>query len=96
MEVEKVFVQQLSIWRTYLGTLQEFKDLIAFVVVKSMEPHVGLVLPLTQADEGFRKMPKGNTAGKVVVSSYCLIAPRISSFCSSQCFYVLHRRKRLF
>jgi NADPH:quinone reductase-like Zn-dependent oxidoreductase len=68
MEVEKIFVEQLSIRGTYLGTLQEFKDLVSFVVVKSIEPHVGLVLPLAQADDGFRKMLEGRTAGKIVVT----------------------------
>jgi NADPH:quinone reductase-like Zn-dependent oxidoreductase len=68
IEVGKVFVQQLNIRGSYLGTLQEFKDLIAFVIAKSIKPHVGLVLPLDQAEVGLRKMFEGETAGKIVVT----------------------------
>jgi NADPH:quinone reductase-like Zn-dependent oxidoreductase len=68
MEANKVFVEQLNIRGSYLGTLQEFKDLISFVVAKSIVPHVGLVLPLSQADIGFRSMLDGKTAGKIVVT----------------------------
>lgn len=68
MDVGRVFVEQLSIRGSYLGTLQEFKDLISFVVAKSIVPHVGLVLPLSQADVGFKKMLGGKTAGKIVVT----------------------------
>jgi NADPH:quinone reductase-like Zn-dependent oxidoreductase len=68
MNVERVFVEQLTIRGSYLGTLQEFKDLISFVVAKGIVPHVGLVLPLSEANVGFYKMIEGNTAGKVVVT----------------------------
>jgi NADPH:quinone reductase-like Zn-dependent oxidoreductase len=68
MEVGKVFVEQLNIRGSYLGTLEEFKDLISFVVAKSVVPHVGLVLPLNQADVGFRAMLDEKTAGKIVVT----------------------------
>ncbi|KAE9375229.1 NAD(P)-binding protein [Stipitochalara longipes BDJ] len=68
MQVEKVFVEQLNIRGSYLGTLQEFKDLISFVVAKSIVPFVGRVLPLSEADIGFQAMVDGKTAGKTVVT----------------------------
>jgi NADPH:quinone reductase-like Zn-dependent oxidoreductase len=68
IEVEKVFVEQLNIRGSYLGTLQEFKDLISFVVEKGIVPHVGRVLPLREADVGFRAMIDGKTAGKIFVT----------------------------
>jgi NADPH:quinone reductase-like Zn-dependent oxidoreductase len=68
MEVNKVFVEQLNIRGTYLGTLEEFKDLISFVVAKSIVPHVSLVLSLNRADVGFRAMLDGKTVGKIVVT----------------------------
>ena len=68
LNIQKVFVEQLSIRGSYLGTLQEFKDLISFVVAKTIVPHVGLVLPLSEADVGFRAMLEGKTAGKIVVT----------------------------
>jgi D-arabinose 1-dehydrogenase-like Zn-dependent alcohol dehydrogenase len=68
LNVQKVFVEQLNIRGSYLGTLQEFKDLISFVVAKAIVPHVGHVLPLREADVGFRAMLEGKTAGKIVVT----------------------------
>ncbi|PMD44828.1 NAD(P)-binding protein [Hyaloscypha variabilis F] len=68
MEFEKVFVEQLNIRGSYLGTLQEFKDLISFVMEKSIVPHVGRVLPLSEVDVGFQAMIDGKTAGKIVVT----------------------------
>ncbi len=52
----------------FVGTKMEFEELIAFVVEKGIVPHVGLVLPLGQADVGFRKMLEGQTDGKIVVT----------------------------
>ncbi|KAF4626678.1 hypothetical protein G7Y89_g11480 [Cudoniella acicularis] len=63
-----IFVNQLNIRGSYLGTLQEFKDLIAFVVSKGIKPHIGLVLPLEEADIGFQRMIEGKTDGKIVVT----------------------------
>ena len=68
MEVSRVFVEQLTIKGSYLGTLEEFKDLIAFVVSKSIKPHIGATLPMAKTAEGFRMMFEGKTDGKVVVT----------------------------
>ncbi|KAG4431747.1 hypothetical protein IFR05_012781 [Cadophora sp. M221] len=66
MEVSHVFVEQLNVNGSYLGTLEEFKDLIAFVVAKSIKPHIGVVLPMAQTVEGFQKMIDGKKDGKIV------------------------------
>ncbi|PVH89109.1 NAD(P)-binding protein [Cadophora sp. DSE1049] len=68
MEVSHVFVEQLTVKGSYLGTLEEFKDLIAFLVSKSIKPHIGIVLPMARAADGFRMMFEGKTNGKVVVT----------------------------
>ncbi|KAK0102275.1 hypothetical protein ONS95_005897 [Cadophora gregata] len=67
MELSHVFVEQLTVKGAYLGTLEEYKDLIAFVVAKSIKPHIGIVLPMAQTAEGFQMMIEGKTDGKVVV-----------------------------
>ena len=54
-----------------MGTLEEFEDLIWSVVSNSIKAHIGLVLPLEKADEGFKKMLTGETEGKIVVTT-CL------------------------
>jgi len=61
-------INQISVHGNYLGTLEEFKDLIAFVVAKKIKPHVGLVVSLKEAGVGFQRMVDGRTDGKIVVT----------------------------
>jgi len=68
IELMSIVINQLNIKGSYLGTLEEFRDLISFVVAKGVKPHVGLVLPMEQADVGFRKMIDGQTEGKIVIT----------------------------
>ena len=68
LDVTKVFVQQIDIRGSYLGTLEEFKTLIALVSKKGIKPHVGLVIPLEEAAEGIRRMLSGETEGKFVIT----------------------------
>jgi D-arabinose 1-dehydrogenase-like Zn-dependent alcohol dehydrogenase len=64
----QLFVHQISVRGSYAGTLQEFKDLISFVIAKDIKPYIGLVLPLEKADEGIRKMLDGKSDGKIVIT----------------------------
>ena len=50
-----------------MGTCGELADLLAFVANPG-SPEIGLQLPMTQAEEGFRAMLDGETAGKIVVT----------------------------
>jgi NADPH:quinone reductase-like Zn-dependent oxidoreductase len=68
IDVTEVFVQQIDIRGSYLGTLEEFKNLISFVMAKEIKPHVGLVIPIEQVGEGLRKILDGETEGKIVVT----------------------------
>ncbi|KAH6682994.1 hypothetical protein B0J14DRAFT_574815 [Halenospora varia] len=68
IDLRTVFVNQINIRGSYLGTSEEFRDLIAFVVTKNIKPHIGLILPFDQADIGFQRMVDGKTDGKIVVT----------------------------
>jgi NADPH:quinone reductase-like Zn-dependent oxidoreductase len=68
IDVTNLFVQQIDIRGSYLGKLEEFRDLISFVSLKDIKPHVGLMIPLEEAAEGLRKMLGGETEGKIVVT----------------------------
>jgi len=63
-----IVINQIDIKGSYLGTLQEFRDLISFVVAKGIKPLIGLVIPMEEANAGFQKMIDGETAGKIVVT----------------------------
>jgi NADPH:quinone reductase-like Zn-dependent oxidoreductase len=67
-ELMSIVINQVDIKGSYLGTLQEFRDLISFVVAKGIKPLIGLVLPMKEADIGFRKMIDGETAAKIVIT----------------------------
>jgi D-arabinose 1-dehydrogenase-like Zn-dependent alcohol dehydrogenase len=49
-----------------MGTLGELQDLLSFVDTAGITPEVGLELPMDQAEDGFRAMVDGKTAGKIV------------------------------
>jgi D-arabinose 1-dehydrogenase-like Zn-dependent alcohol dehydrogenase len=65
-ELMSIVINKLNIKGSYLGTLEEFRDLISFVVAKGIKPHVGLVLPMEEADVGFRRMIDGQTEGRLL------------------------------
>lgn len=68
VDVFDVFYNQIDIRGSYLGTLEEFRNLIAFVDTKGIKPCIGLVIPAEETVEGFRKMMNGETEGKIVVT----------------------------
>lgn len=67
VDVSKVFIKQIDIRGSYLGTRQESENLIAFVVAREIKPHIGLVVSMEEADTGFQKMLSGETAGQILV-----------------------------
>lgn len=67
LNLRKIIVEQISIKGAYVGTLEEFKDLIAFVVTKGIEPSIGKVLPVEKTEEGLRDIWDGTTSGKTVI-----------------------------
>lgn len=67
LTLQYLFVEQITLKGVYTGTREEFKDLISFVVAKKIIPHVGQILPLSKADEGFKNLKGGITNGKIVL-----------------------------
>ncbi|WP_028926481.1 zinc-binding dehydrogenase [Pseudonocardia acaciae] len=67
-DLQRVFFLQLRVVGSTMGTLDELRDLLRFVETAGIVPEVGLTLPLSRAEEGFRAMLDGRTAGKIVFS----------------------------
>ena len=67
VDLNRIFVEQISLRGAYMGTLEEFKNLVDFVAVKGIKPRIGKVLPWNKAEEGFRDIWEGTTSGKVVL-----------------------------
>ncbi|GAY08544.1 zinc-binding dehydrogenase [Pseudonocardia sp. N23] len=65
-DLQRLFFLQLRVEGSTMGTRDELADLLTFVANAGIVPEVGLELPMDQAEEGFRAMLDGNTAGKIV------------------------------
>ena len=65
-DLQRLFFLQLRVVGSTMGTLDELRDLLSFVDTAGITPEVGLELPMDQAEDGFRAMVDGKTAGKIV------------------------------
>ncbi len=65
-DLQRVFFLQLSVIGSTMGTRAELVDLLSFVATAGITPEIGLELPFAQAEQGFRAMLDGDTAGKIV------------------------------
>jgi NADPH:quinone reductase-like Zn-dependent oxidoreductase len=65
-DLQRLFFLQLRVIGSTMGTRDELRDLLSFVAAAGITPEVGLQLPLDRAEEGFRAMLDGDTAGKIV------------------------------
>jgi NADPH:quinone reductase-like Zn-dependent oxidoreductase len=61
-----VFAEQLTIAGSIMGTQEDMVGMMRFIVHAGIKPRIGVVLPMERADEGFRAMWGGRTAGKTV------------------------------
>jgi NADPH:quinone reductase-like Zn-dependent oxidoreductase len=65
-ELQRLFFLQLRVVGSTMGTAEELRDLISFLEVTGVRPHIGAQLPMAQAADGVRAMLAGDTAGKIV------------------------------
>lgn len=68
VDLLRVFNDQITIHGVYAGTLQEFKDLIQFVIAKKISPMIGNVLPMSKAYDAMKDVCEGRTSGNTVVT----------------------------
>ncbi|HET6418979.1 MAG TPA: zinc-binding dehydrogenase [Geobacteraceae bacterium] len=66
MALLPIFVNELTIVGAVMGTREDFLQLMKFVQVAGIEPEIGRLLPMQQAEEGFREMWYGTIRGKTV------------------------------
>ncbi len=68
IDLLQLFVNQITLKGVYTGTREEFVDLLNFVTLKGIKPHIGKILALERAEEGLRDIWDGKTDGKVVIT----------------------------
>ena len=62
----RIFVEQIDIRGTIMGTLEEMKAMMSFIVTAGIRPEVGAAIPMEDAREGIGAMIAGHTRGKTV------------------------------
>jgi NADPH:quinone reductase-like Zn-dependent oxidoreductase len=67
LDLARLFIEQITIKGVYAGTLDEFRNLLAFIAAAGIEPHVGHVLPMRDAMQAFRMLQGGDFCGKIVL-----------------------------
>ncbi|MCP2165158.1 zinc-binding dehydrogenase [Goodfellowiella coeruleoviolacea] len=65
-ELSRLFFLQMRVVGATMGTRDELADLLRFCELSGVRPVIGTELPLERAEEGFRAMLAGETAGKTV------------------------------
>ena len=65
-DLAQVFFLQKNVVGSTMGTLDELRDLLDFVATTGISPEIGQELPMSDAEQGFRSMLDGETAGKIV------------------------------
>jgi NADPH:quinone reductase-like Zn-dependent oxidoreductase len=65
-ELHRLFFLQLRMIGSTMGTRDELCDLLSFLDITGMRPHIGTVLPMSDAKQGFQSMLDGDTVGKIV------------------------------
>lgn len=60
----RIFVEQIDIRGTIMGTLEEMNAMMQFVIRNDIVPQVGAVVPMTEAREAIRDMVEGRTGGR--------------------------------
>jgi NADPH:quinone reductase-like Zn-dependent oxidoreductase len=61
-----MLVEQIIVCGSIMGTLQDMKNMINFIVGAGIKPEIGRILPMERAEEAFRAMWEGKTHGKTV------------------------------
>jgi NADPH:quinone reductase-like Zn-dependent oxidoreductase len=60
--------EQLTVRGSIMGTLQDMKNLLSFLVGTGIKPEIGQTLPMERAAEAFRAMWNGEPHGKTVLT----------------------------
>ncbi|HEY6422841.1 MAG TPA: zinc-binding dehydrogenase [Pseudonocardiaceae bacterium] len=65
-ELQRLFFLQLRMVGSTMGTRDELRDLLSYLDITGLRPQIGLTLPMPEAEQGFKAMLDGDTAGKIV------------------------------
>ncbi len=64
-DLRRLFIRQLTVFGSTLGTRAEFADLIAFITEKGLTPHIDQTFPLTEIHAAMHRLESGRQFGKL-------------------------------
>jgi NADPH:quinone reductase-like Zn-dependent oxidoreductase len=67
-QLQRLFFLQLRVVGSTMGTRDELADLLSFLDVTGIRPQIGTELAMSEAEQAFRSMLDGETAGKIVLT----------------------------
>jgi NADPH:quinone reductase-like Zn-dependent oxidoreductase len=67
-DLRRIFWNNLSIFGSTLGTREEFRQVLNFIVVSKTKPVIDRVFPLKHADKAQQRLEDGQQFGKIVLS----------------------------
>jgi len=67
-DLNRVFFLQLQILGSTMGTRDELKQMLSFLVASGLRPEIDSQIPLSRTQDGLHKMLIGDLRGKIVVT----------------------------
>ncbi|SHF69143.1 zinc-binding dehydrogenase [Pedobacter caeni] len=68
LDPQQIFLKQLSILGTSMGTEQEFEAMVNFVSLHQIKPVIDSSYPLAEIQHAFKKMKSGDQFGKIIIN----------------------------
>jgi len=66
IDLLRIIVEQIDVRGTIMGTLDEMKAMMSYIVTNEIKPVIGQIVPMTDARNAFAEMIDGRTYGKTV------------------------------
>ena len=66
VDLLRIIVEQIDVRGTIMGTLDEMKAMMNYIVTNEIKPVIGQIVPMTDARSAFAEMIDGRTYGKTV------------------------------
>ena len=67
-DLRRLFIRQLQVLGSTLGSRAEFRDMIDFIEQKGLKPHIDAVFPLAEIHAALEKLESGRQFGKIGLS----------------------------
>ncbi|HMH31878.1 MAG TPA: zinc-binding dehydrogenase, partial [Puia sp.] len=67
VEMRRIFWKQLNVLGSTMGSPDDFKEMLEFVIRHALKPVIDQVFPFDQGENAMRRMDEGKQFGKIVI-----------------------------